>query len=322
MGIFDSLVSRAPGVIGQGLKGRNEGQVLREAADQRARAQAIQEQQLKRQIERDALEMALRQAAEDRQREMVPFMQDWRAAQTGKANADTGLVKERTVTEPVRRENIQAQMGKTIAQTVTEGERPALVRAQTSRALRPPAAGSGVTGGEGGGRGLTSGSATAISDMRALLNVTRDAQKAFTSEALGDANPTGLFAGPLAKVGARTGTNKTATTVAHSRLANIATALGKLRSGGAITPQEYERLEGLIPHSGQDEQVVRDKLTELDRYLSMYLKEKIDTFGESGYDVSGVRRDGVAPSAGGAPAGDDIDAWAAARVAAKRKKPQ
>lgn len=86
MGVLDQIFMRAPGVIGQGLRGQNEGNVLKEQQDSRRRTQEIQQDQLRRQIERDAMEMAIRQAAEARQREEAGITAKWRQSMIDRNN--------------------------------------------------------------------------------------------------------------------------------------------------------------------------------------------------------------------------------------------
>lgn len=76
---------------------------------------------------------------------------------------------------------------------------------------------------------------------------------------------------------------------ARSLLANLSSQVMKDRSGGAITPQEFVRLEPFLPSQNQDETNARQKLVDLQRELRAIREERLSALEMSGFDVSGVR---------------------------------
>lgn len=91
---------------------------------------------------------------------------------------------------------------------------------------------------------------------------------------------------------------------AVAALANVASSIMKDRSGGAITPQEFERLSPFLPSKYDDEGRARQKLVDLIGMLKATQQERTTALTDAGYNVGG----------------DDADAWAA-NYLAKRKKP-
>lgn len=303
MGFLDQLALRGPGVVAKGMAGQRAG-------EDRRRKQEIEDERRQRDIQTSALERLLLQeninTAPTRRRLLGAQASDEEAAAAG-----TGRYAPRPVPQP---DPIRG-----VTETVVRGGRRKLILVDptTGREIRElgdaptPVSGSGSGGPKP--RELPSGAGRGIADLRTLLDVTRSAKEAFGD--LGDTNATGAFAGRIAGIAGQLGLSNPKADVARSRLANISTALGKLRSGGAITPQEYERLVDLIPNKNEDEEKVRTKLTELEGYLNTALDQQVTTYGETGYDVSRLQGGKPAPIQGG-----DADAEAAAFLARRRAK--
>lgn len=76
---------------------------------------------------------------------------------------------------------------------------------------------------------------------------------------------------------------------ARGAMTNIASQIMKERSGGAITPQEFERLEPFLDMKNVTEGVAAQKLVDLINELHLIREERLNALEGSGYDVSGLR---------------------------------
>ena len=156
---------------------------------------------------------------------------------------------------------------------------------------RPPEQGAG-----GSGRALPATAATSIADAQALIDATRSAIDAFKT-ATGDnitGGVVGRAAGVLGQFGVQVG--GALGTVARSRLSNVRTSLSKLRSGTAVSAQEFLQLQDMLPLKTDDEAVVLAKLDELGRHFGQLMLRKLDAFQQTGYDVSALRASFASPT--------------------------
>lgn len=76
---------------------------------------------------------------------------------------------------------------------------------------------------------------------------------------------------------------------ARGRLANLGSELMKARSGGAITPQEFERLAPFIPGAKDDEVEIQDKLAGFVQALAAIQQEKLEGLEDIGRDVGALK---------------------------------
>lgn len=320
MGILDQIFQRAPGVIGQGLRGQNEGVKTRDDMDARARQQAIAQKQLERQIERDAMEMSIRQQAERRQQDLAPVIADLRRAQEEQARARAGLTGAQTVTEAERPGLVRAQTGRTQAQTVTEGERPDLIAAQTALALARAAQARSAADGQGHSKPLPASAITNIAAYKNILAAAEDAQGSLAESVGAGLNTTGPIKGRMSSLTQAFpsvfGKTDNRVISAQAKLSNVTSEIMKQRSGGAVTDAEFERLKPFLASRNDDETAAAQKLADLIAYLNRS-KETLETgFREQGYNVGG----GPQPAA---PGVEDRKARAARLLAEQRAgKPQ
>jgi hypothetical protein len=57
-------------------------------------------------------------------------------------------------------------------------------------------------------------------------------------------------------------------------ISDLTSQVGNLRSGGAITPQEFERLEGFLPTMNERPEVIADKLQSFETTLADMLANR------------------------------------------------
>lgn len=90
---------------------------------------------------------------------------------------------------------------------------------------------------------------------------------------------------------------------ARSKIGNLTSMIGNLRSGGAITPQEFERLETFLPTPNDDEAVIDGKLKDFTVFLKQMKKTR-----EAAYQKYGKG----APAGAAKPPTQDQADWDAA----------
>lgn len=157
------------------------------------------------------------------------------------------------------------------------------------------------------GRPLPAGQLESISDMKKVADVLREAQ--------GVANKvdTGPVAGRLQSLGSKVGLSSDTFADFEQKLATAQNIMLKLRSGAAVTDQEYSRFLREYP-TPNDPPAVRDrKLRNTINYATNLMNEKLDIYEEGGYKVprQAAGRTGTpaartpAPSRGARP-GDDF----------------
>ena len=105
---------------------------------------------------------------------------------------------------------------------------------------------------------------------------------------------------------------------ATAALSNLASSIMKDRSGGAITPQEFVRLEPFLPSKFEDEEKNRQNLIDLRAELERIHEERLNALEASGYDVSHLRWRGGGSEAPAA-SGDAYDQQASDWLARRRK---
>lgn len=75
---------------------------------------------------------------------------------------------------------------------------------------------------------------------------------------------------------------------ARSKIGNLTSMIGNLRSGGAITPQEFERLETFLPTANEDEAVVEGKLKDFNAFLQQMRKTRLEAYQKYGKGGAGA----------------------------------
>ena len=179
------------------------------------------------------------------------------------------------------------------------------------------------TRGAGGpnGRPLSANLADTLGSYNALIGTADDALAKFDKAAGVDPTTgkstkalTGWFDGLRNTSLAQNlgmGMGKDATS-AVAALSNLASSIMKDRSGGAITPQEFERLQPFLPSKYDNEEDARQKMVDLKSTLEQIREARLSALEGSGYDVSALRGSGRAPAAGDA-FDQKADEWLARR---------
>jgi hypothetical protein len=65
----------------------------------------------------------------------------------------------------------------------------------------------------------------------------------------------------------------------RARIGNVFSTIGKLRSGGAITESEFERLNTFLPDDGETSYEVKTKLDDLLAAYGRIMQRRLDTYG-------------------------------------------
>lgn len=283
MGVLDAFLQAAPGLYAQAKAGQQAGfdrrreELRQRDADQRAAEQA-------------ALQQMILQSRMKEDQETAPYRRRLLEAQTGEAEGRAADFAAQVA--GTGRYAPKPEAPRNIDPLSSEGIKARKDLARYEAGLKPVP---GVGGSPG--KILPASAVSDLSDWQGMLDATREARGAFND--LKGANATGAFVGRFGGLLGQFGhpPGGEAGVRANSRLSNITTALGKLRSGGAITPQEFERLVGLLPQKTDDEEtVIKPKLAELEDYVGRVIQRKLDGFEEAGYGVQGVRQSYAAPS--------------------------
>lgn len=170
-------------------------------------------------------------------------------------------------------------------------------------------------------RPVPAGTAERVGEGRALETLIQSATDAFDLLPKG-LNVTGPIKGRMTWLTEGMGWEDSKAVDFRQRLANISSQLLHARSGGAVTPQEFQRLEPFVPNKTDDEGVIRDKLAGLLRELKAINQARVDALGDAGYNVDRFnQRAGNAPPAAAPGGGDDLDARAQALIKRYRNGP-
>jgi hypothetical protein len=162
-------------------------------------------------------------------------------------------------------------------------------------------------GGGSAGRGVPASAATNIGAYQNILAAADAAATAFKTAEDAGLNISGPIRGRVASVLQDWGIEKidARETTARSMLSNIASEIMKQRSGGAITPQEFERLQPFLPSKNDTEDLARQKLADLRMYLRSQLDTSLNALEDGGYNVQNFRN--RAAGAGKGSAMDELD---------------
>lgn len=287
MSLFDQLALHAAGVAGKYQQGRNDAAQERYKRDITAQSrqdelerQALQQAILQKREERAAMEDAARSRYYDSQ------------VEENKARAHS-LLNPKPVAEPKptpKKYRYEADKAGKMWAIDEETNEAQPVKGFPGQRV-PGTGGGGPT--EPKPKQIPSSGVKGIVDWKILGDATDRAVEAFADPKI---SATGFVQGRVAGLAGQLGLADPKAISARSKLANIGTALGKLRSGGAITPSEFERLAPLIPNANDDEDTVRQKLADLKAYLDSVSERTTQTYEETGYDVRGLRG-GATPGA-------------------------
>lgn len=162
-------------------------------------------------------------------------------------------------------------------------------RFKTNEAIRQGRALAEARGGGGGGRALPSTMAAKLAAYEGILSSAGGADEALSGAMKEGVNTTGFFLGRASPVLRGLGRLNPKAVSAQAALANVSSEIMKQRSGGAVTPQEFERLEPFLPSKNEDEAVALQKLRDLTQYLKEQDEALLRTLEDSGYDVSRIR---------------------------------
>lgn len=122
-------------------------------------------------------------------------------------------------------------------------------------------------------------------------------REAGNAEVLVDKVNTGVLAGRTGAISAKLGFGSQDFINYNSSVSNLSSILLKLRSGAAVTPQEYDRIVGYIPTITEDEKTAKTKIKrfieETQAALQNYIKRATQTSGQ-------IAKEGATPQTGGA----------------------
>lgn len=171
-------------------------------------------------------------------------------------------------------------------------------------AVRPleVARGQPLRTGAGAARSVPSSVALRLGALEHLAGMTTTAETALQGAVDQGVNATGAVFGRLSPALRGMGRIDPAAVSAQAALANIASEIMKARSGGAVTPQEFERLEPFLPSRNDDEQVALQKLRDLHAYLQQSRESELESLEAASYDVSRFRQRGGTPPENAGPA--------------------
>lgn len=141
------------------------------------------------------------------------------------------------------------------------------------------------------GKQLPIAKADEMGTFNGLMRTAEEALTALDTATDAGKDPTGLIPGLAAtKVGGWLGMgHDPQEQSARSVLANLTSQIMKERSGGAITPSEFDRLDPFLPSKWDDEARARQKLIDLYRELGNLRASRLDAMEASGWNVGGVR---------------------------------
>ena len=233
-------------------------------------------------------ERSLQSAAEDRDlaREQAAAL-----AREGAATRATAAEDAARAREDAQRRDLEFRAAEAQRQRDFVGSQNAANR-QNALAIR--------TGGQQG-RPLSQNLADNLGTFGALMATGDDALQKLDAAVAAGKDVTGAIRGRITgSIGQALhipGSSDPMEVSARAALANVASSLMKERSGGAITPQEFVRLEPFLPSKTDDEAVARQKLVDLLGNLKTVREERLNALEASGWDVSGIRRSGGAGSA-------------------------
>lgn len=139
------------------------------------------------------------------------------------------------------------------------------------------------------GRAVPSSVATSLGAYDAIARAAGDAVSSMKTATDAGVNVTGPGMGLVAGVLEKFKRADTRGTSARGALANVASEVMKQRSGGAITPQEFERLEPFLPSKFDDEATAQQKLNDLAAHMQRVADSQMGALEDAGYDTSRFR---------------------------------
>ena len=157
---------------------------------------------------------------------------------------------------------------------ITEGQEPRYL----GGVIPKPAVGSGTGGGDAPGKTLPTAAADHLFELQSLLRVAKGAASDFA------AHPEAF--GPFNRL---PGVDLIPGTGSQHRLnmGDLTSLIGKARSGGAITPQEFVRLERFLPNAGNLDEKNAAALPRLVQEIESILADRTTYYQQQGYGVPG-----------------------------------
>lgn len=147
------------------------------------------------------------------------------------------------------------------------------IAAADARAARPKP--------EPPGKVLPAGQVEAIADMKRVKDVLAEAGKLANDKNI----TTGPVSGRLQSLGSKVGMASEDFTNFNQKLATAENIMLKLRSGAAVTDQEFERFKREFPNVNDPPAVRNRKLNNATKYATELMDSKLDLYEESGYKV-------------------------------------
>lgn len=131
------------------------------------------------------------------------------------------------------------------------------------------------------GKVLPAGQVEAIADMKRVKDVLAEAGQIANQKNIS----TGPVVGRLQSLGSKVGMASDDFTNLNQKLASAENIMLKLRSGAAVTDQEFERFKREFPNVNDPPAVRNRKLSNAIKYANELMDSKIDLYEESGYKV-------------------------------------
>lgn len=294
---FDAFVRALPGVVGRGLEGKNLGdqqrfrnQILQDESDQRARRLALEESLMQfrmrpppevwEKIGVDPVtgEIVQQSSATGQTRTMRGVLDRLREPKEPKAPRYAYMTAPGANGRPVRVQ-INEETGE-LRELGEEYRAPQSTGGQKGDDLKP----------------LPIAVSTSLSNLTSLVRLAEEGLGAIQGT---KKNVTGPLIGRAGGAMQAMGLMSKEAISAQSKLANLASSIMKERSGGAITPQEFIRLEPFLNFVNVDEDAALQKLTDLANELRAIQQDRLRAY-EGTHDVSQWQQAG-GPAAPGAP---------------------
>lgn len=288
MGFAGFINSGLTPAIGGALRGRN---MATQRAEEQRRYEAEQAQQASevKWRQQQALEAAQRQAMMDALAQQAQMASQKGVAESRRTQQDT-LAQQAAQADLNRKNALEiARLGATSRENVAGINVKGKIAAKAT-----PAAGAEA------GKTLPSGAVDQLFELQSILRTAKGGAEDFRThpEAFGPQNRI-----PFYDLIPGTGSQH------RINMGNLVSLIGKARSGGAITPQEFQRLERFLPNPGSLDEKNDGAIPILLREIEAIIADRQNYYRQQGYAVPGDTPAGITrPAAPAANEGDPVDA--------------
>jgi len=274
--LLSYLARAAPGVLARGQQGRMQGEQLR-------RQQDLAEQQ-RQDAENRVIEQHIMDAAR-----FAEQQRQFNVSQQATADERTEARKYRESMDTYNRarqaeQDARAAAAAALAQSNADRiygiqkDRLEIEKRRLERMGQPKP-----------GKPVSEAGANALAVTQGLLKSATDLRAKFGQFVAEGQNVSGPIRGRMSPILQAFRRQPSEVTNAQAGLANLSSDIMKARSGGAITPQEFERLEPFLADRNTDEVSAQDKLASLVQELGRVQEEKLEALEDIGRDVSKLK---------------------------------